>query len=552
MNFILTLYFLLFTPLLTAGGIGIFLFFVIEVLYFNIGFIYLLKAKLLGYRSFNLNSKVQAILYNWILYMSFFIVQVIVFVLLFLLLNIFIIYLNIKIIKNKQILKQYLSSKNHRCHNCGIKIKNNWRNCPECGAPVSIKIVKFKQKAKFKEENLNSKENEKEAQKILIGFIFMNFILIIYFLTFIQGLFYKIIQVNFTGYIIFIIILGLGIFETIRAIKLLRNREYRHQPLMINTIGQVLLRKLLYPSSQGNNLSSNGNEKKALKILIATMYVNFILVNFYYSITHHLFFFVYQISLFFFIYLIIEILYFSIGFIILLKVRLLGYRFLKVNSIVQAIFYNCIMVLLFIFNQYTPNPYFGLNLHFVLLLLLDVSILYLTIKIIKNEQILRQYLPPKNHNCHNCGSKMKNHRKFCPKCVALLVERKNGLEELPMQKAVQKRSPDKITLKPEEIVEKRAKLEEPIGEKLKEGENMREFDLEFLEDLSILKEKKDKKIVKKYLLERFVVVSKQTRNEIDKLNISREEKIDFLKDLAFLTSKEQGYLLELLVHLYKN
>jgi len=245
-----------------------------------------------------------------------------------------------------------------------------------------------------------------------------------------------------------------------------------------------------------------------------------------------------------FLFFVIEVLYFNIGFIYLLKAKLLGYRSFNLNSKVQAILYNWILYMSFFIVQVIV---------FVLLfLLLNIFIIYLNIKIIKNKQILKQYLPPKNHNCHNCGSKMKNHRKFCPKCVALLVERKNGLEELPMQKAVQKRSPDKITLKPEEIVEKRAKLEESIGEKLKEGENMREFDLEFLEDLSILKEKKDKKIVKKYLLERFVVVSKQTRNEIDKLNISREEKIDFLKDLAFLTSKEQGYLLELLVHLYKN
>ncbi len=311
---------------------------------------------------------------------------------------------------------------------------------------------------------------------------------------------------------------------------------------MINTIGQVFLRKFLYPSSMEKSLNSNGNEKKALKILIATMYVNFILVNFYYGFTH-IFIFVYQISLFLFIYLIIEILYFSIGLIILLKVRLLGYRFLKVNSIVQAIFYNCTMVLLFIFYP---------NLNLVLLLLLDVSILYLNIKIIKNEQVLRQYLPPKYHNCHNCGSKMKNHGNYCPKCVTLLVERESGLEEVPVQKAVHKLPSDKISPELEEIIGKKSELEESVRKKPKAGENMVEFDLELLEDLSILKEKKDKKLLKKYLLKRFVVVSKQTRNEIDKLNLSREEKIDLLKDLAFLTSKEQQNLLELLVHLCNN
>jgi len=381
----------------------------------------------------------------------------------------------------------------------------------------------------------------------------MNFILVVYFLTFTAPLlFYKIIRVNITGYIIFIIILGFGILEIIRAIKLFKKKEYQYRTLMINTIGQVLLRKLLYPSPKEKSLNSNGNEKKALKILIAVMYVNFILVNFYYSITHHLFFFVYNISLFFFIYLIIEILYFSNGLIILLKVKLLGYRFLKVNSIVQAIFYNCIMILLFIFNPYSPNPLFGLNLYIALLLLLDASILYLNIKIIKNKRILKQYLYSKSHNCHNCGSKMKNQGKYCPKCRSILVEKEDGLGEVPIQKVVQKHPSDKIPTQPEEFVAKRFELEEIVGKKSKTGENKEEFIGVLLEDLSIFKEKKDKKILKKYLLERFVVVSKQTRNEIDKLNISREEKIDLLKDLAFLTGKEQQNLLELLVHLYNN
>jgi len=137
---------------------------------------------------------------------------------------------------------------------------------------------------------------------------------------------------------------------------------------------------------------------------------------------------------------------------------------------------------------------------------------------------------------------MKNHGNYCPRCVALLVERESGLEEVPVQKASHKLPSDKIPPEPGEIV----------GKKPKVGENMVEFDLELLEDLSILKEKKDKKLLKKYLLERFIVVSEQTRNGIDKLNISREEKIDLLKDLAFLTSKEQQILLELLVHLCNN
>ena len=237
--------------------------------------------------------------------------------------------------------------------------------------------------------------------------------------------------------------------------------------------------------------------------------------------------------------LIIEILYFSIGLIILLKVKLLGYRFLKINSIVQALFYNFIMVLLFIFYP---------NLNSVLLLFLDACILFLNIKIFKNKQVLTQYLPPKYHKCHKCGSKMKNHGNYCPKCVVLLVERESGLEEMQVQKAVHKIPLDKIPSEPEENVGNGSELEKSVGKKPKSGESKDESDLELLEDLPILKDFKDKKLLKKYLLKRFIVVSEQTRNEIDKLNLTREEKIDLLKDLAFLTSKEQQNLLELLVH----
>jgi len=288
--------------------------------------------------------------------------------------------------------------------------------------------------------------------------------------------------------------------------------------------------------------NSIGNEKKALKILIAFMYVNFILVNFYYAIAH-IYIFIIQIWLFFLIFLIIEILYFTIGLIILLKVSLLGFRFLKVHSRVQAILYNCCIVLLIIFNT---------RLNLVLLLLLDIGILYLNMKIIKNKQILRQYFPPKYHKCHICGSKMKYHGNYCPKCTAFLIERENGLKKIPVQKAVHKLPSDKIPQESEERIGKKSEMEEFVGKIPKEWEKRIEFDLELLKDLSILKEKRDKELLKKYLLKRFVVVSEQTRNELDKLSISREEKIDLLKDLAFLTSKEQKNILKLLDLLCNN
>ncbi len=219
---------------------------------------------------------------------------------------------------------------------------------------------------------------------------------------------------------------------------------------------------------------------------------------------------------------VIEALYFNIGLICLLKGNLLGYRSLQLNLIVQTILYNGIMLDTFIGTQ---------NIGFELLfLLLDTVIIYVNIKILKNKQILRQYFSSKNHKCHNCGTKIIKKWRNCPKCAVLLVDIEDGVEEAPIQNAVQKLRSDKIPPEPDKIVGKRSKLKGIIGKKPEAGENMERFDLKLFKDLSILKEKKDKKILKRYLLEIFVVVSNQTSNEIDKLNLSREEKIKILND----------------------
>ena len=417
------------TPLFLLFG----LFVIIEAIYFNIGLICLLKVNLLGYRSLQLNSIVQAILYNGMMLDTFMRTRNIgleILEILFLLLDIVIVYMNIKIFKNKQILKQFFSSKIHKCHNCGIKVRKNWNNCPKCA------VLLVERENSIEEVPTQS---TKVAQRILKGFVIMNLIFLILYLSI-----YPVLPTS---------------------------------PIIVIFAGFLLL-----------------------------------------------------------------ILIFSIGLIALLKPNLLGYRSLKLNSIVQVIFYNCIMFLWFIFIQ---------GIEFVLLfLLLDIVIIYLNIKIIKNEQIFRQYFSSK---CHKCGTKIRKNWKNCPKCAVLLVERENGVEELPIQNTVQKLRSDKISSGLDKIIGKRSKLKGIIfGKKPEAGENMEKFDLKFFKDLSFLNEKKDKKILKKYLLERFVFVSNQTRNEIDKLNLLKEEKIDILKDLAFLMSKEQQDLLELLLHLYNN
>lgn len=354
---------------------------------------------------------------------------------------------------------------------------------------------------------------------------------------------------------IFIIFLGLEILEIVRFYLFFKNKEYRYRNLKINTIGQELLRKTRYSSSIEKRVYSNRNEKKALKILIAIMYINFILGFVFYNTINVVFEYyywkngfisqsgnIYNISPFYFICLLIEIFYFSIGLILLLDAKKLGYRILELNSIIQVIFYNLLLVnFILIGGNY--------HLSFSLFILFDLSIFYLTIKTFKNESILKLYLSPKKHYCHKCGYQMIGNMKYCRKCNTLLSKKGNDLEEVPQQNIIQKSSSNKITSKKEEIVGKTPEPELIDGKKLKVEKNTEKSFLESSEDLTFLKEENNKNLFKKYALKRFVVVSKQIRNEIDNLSLSREAKIDLLKEFAFLTSKEQENLLDLLVHL---
>jgi len=440
----------------------------------------------------------------------------------------------------------------NKCNECGNIIpedliayleKGNQVFCERCGTPFSLKSRKLNKK-EIKEDNLISGENKLKAQKILIGITFMNVFLVCYFF------FIHKFELNFSGFIIFIFILFLGILEITRGFKLFKKKEYKSQILMVNTIGQKLLRKVLYLPSLEMRIKSEENEIKALKILIAFMYVNFIFVTTYYAATFYLIKNELSNMFYFLIYNIVGFFYLSSSIIILLKVKKLRYRFLKVSIIIQLIFYNSIIFFLFLYNP---------EVNFILIFLLDASILYLTIKIIKNKYVLMQYLPPKNHICQNCGSKMKERGKLCPKCMALLFERESGLEKGTAKKVEQRFPSDKKYPEPEmivkkipeqeETVDKRFEPEVNIKKKTEPEENAEGSGLELLEELSFLKEEKDKKLLEKYLLERFIVVSEQTRNAINNLNLSREEKIDLLKDFAFLSIKEQQNLLDLLVYL---
>ncbi|MFW9819244.1 MAG: hypothetical protein ACFFE5_06500 [Candidatus Thorarchaeota archaeon] len=308
---------------------------------------------------------------------------------------------------------------------------------------------------------------------------------------------------------------------------MLRNRLYGNQILMVNTIGTVLLRKVLYSPSTEEIIKSNENDIKALKILIPFMYMNFYLSNFYFSLPYNHMPFILEIQFLLSIYIIVYVFHLCIGFIILLKANKLRYQFLKISSILQLLFYN-VMIVLSLFN---PRS------NLILILLSDTILLYITIRIIKNKDVLMHYFSLKNHVCHKSGSKMIKSIKTVPTCEEDLSKSKIDSEEVSIKKYSKNISTNKVIIEKEGII---AKSSEPIK---------KPQETEYLKNLTFLKDEKDQKLLEKYLLERFVIVSEQLRKSVNKLNLSKEEKIELLKDLSFLTSKEQQNLLDLLVQL---
>lgn len=439
----------------------------------------------------------------------------------------------------------------YKCNECGNSLpedlidyleEGNQVFCERCGSSFTLANDKIKKRKDIKKENLISPGNKIKGQKILIGIILLNFFLVIYFFYFFGILFnpYVFIIMNFQilnllksiGVIIFILILVIGFLEISRGCKLFMKKGYGSQILMVDTIGQVLLRKVLYPPSREENLKSDGNEIEALKILIPFLYMNFFLANFYYSIPFNFMSFILEISFFLFIYIIVYVYHLCVVFIILLNIKKLGYRFLKGSSIVQLIFYNSIILL----STYIHSISTYLDINFIFIyLFLDIIFIYFTIRITKNKNVLMQYLSPKKRICHRCGSVMKNG--ICPKCVEYLSKGEIESEKVPVEKIELSLSPHKEISEPDMIIAKESEPEESLPGS------------EYFKDLSFIHDEKDKKLLEQYLLERFVVVSERLRKLIDKLNLSREEKIDLLKDFSFLTSREQQNLLDLLVHL---
>ncbi|MFX1427906.1 MAG: hypothetical protein ACFFBE_15740, partial [Promethearchaeota archaeon] len=105
-------------------------------------------------------------------------------------------------------------------------------------------------------------------------------------------------------------------------------------------------------------------------------------------------------------------------------------------------------------------------------------------------------------------------------------------------------------VKVEEESEKIEELEEiPLEEEKKRIEE--EYELRLHESLLPVKDEKDKKLVKEYFAKIFSLLSKDIRQQITNLKISKKEKRELLEELAFLTKEEQIKYVEVLIDLYK-
>ncbi len=110
------------------------------------------------------------------------------------------------------------------------------------------------------------------------------------------------------------------------------------------------------------------------------------------------------------------------------------------------------------------------------------------------------------------------------------------------------------------ITDRRVKIEEELGKvgelediliKAEKERKEEEIELRLHESLLPVKNKKDKKLVKEYFSKIFAVLSKDLRQQISNLKISKKEKRELLEELAFLTKEEQVKYIEALVDLYK-
>ncbi|TXT55620.1 MAG: conserved membrane protein of unknown function [Promethearchaeota archaeon] len=105
--------------------------------------------------------------------------------------------------------------------------------------------------------------------------------------------------------------------------------------------------------------------------------------------------------------------------------------------------------------------------------------------------------------------------------------------------------------KKEEIKKEISKIKEEEIPVIKDKERETELELKLHESLLPVRDKKDKKLVKEYFSKIFTVLSKDVKKQIKDLNISKKEKKEILKELAFLNKEQQINYINAMISLYK-
>jgi len=104
----------------------------------------------------------------------------------------------------------------------------------------------------------------------------------------------------------------------------------------------------------------------------------------------------------------------------------------------------------------------------------------------------------------------------------------------------------------EKMVEQELNILKEAGKQRQEKDvEKKEFELKLHESLLPVKNEKDKKLIKEYFSKIFALLSKDLRQQIIDLKISKKEKRELLEELAFLSETDQVRYVESLVDLYR-
>ncbi|MFX0140066.1 MAG: hypothetical protein ACFFDN_40865 [Candidatus Hodarchaeota archaeon] len=128
-----------------------------------------------------------------------------------------------------------------------------------------------------------------------------------------------------------------------------------------------------------------------------------------------------------------------------------------------------------------------------------------------------------------------------------VIHEEKEIELKPMEKPIKIELEKKEEIKVEELEVIPYKLDKK--EKAKREE---EFELKLHDSLLPVKDEKDKKLVKEYFSKIFAVLSKDLRQQINSLKITKKEKRELLEELVFLTKEEQVKYIESIIDMYKD